>query len=187
MSGIATLTHKFVEQVKGTGAKILDTRKTTPNLRELEKYSVRCGGGKNHRMGLWDMILIKDNHIKAAGGIDKAIAKCKMQNVKCKIEVEVKNLKEFKKAISYPVDRIMLDNMSITEIKKAVEMRNQLPKLEVSGGVNLDNVREIAKTGVDYISVGAITHSAKAIDMSLEILQIQTSTQIYTDDKDKHR
>ncbi|MCK4353360.1 hypothetical protein KAW65_08150, partial [candidate division WOR-3 bacterium] len=112
---------------------------------------------------------------------------CKMQNVKCKIEVEVKNLKEFKKAISYPVDRIMLDNMSITEIKKAVEMRNQLPKLEVSGGVNLDNVREIAKTGVDYISVGAITHSAKAIDMSLEILQIQTSTQIYTDDKDKHR
>ncbi len=173
LSGIATLTNKFVERVSGTGVKILDTRKTTPGLRELEKYAVRCGGGENHRMGLSDMILIKDNHIKAVGGIREAIAKCKMQNAKYKIEVEVKNLEELDVVLDYPVNRIMLDNMSIDEIKEAIAKCKMLTAkccLEVSGGVSLENVREIAETGVDYISVGALTHSVSSIDISLMVL-----------------
>ncbi|MBI4723346.1 MAG: carboxylating nicotinate-nucleotide diphosphorylase [Candidatus Stahlbacteria bacterium] len=172
LSGVATLTSKFVEKVAGTGVKIIDTRKTIPGLRGLEKYAVKCGGGENHRMGLWDMILIKDNHIMAAGGIKEAISKCKMQNAKCKTEVEVKSLDELDEVIKYPIDRVMLDNMSITQIKEAVKkckMQNAKCKIEVSGGVNLDNVREIAEAGVGYISVGALTHSAPAIDISLKV------------------
>ncbi|MDI6840206.1 MAG: carboxylating nicotinate-nucleotide diphosphorylase [bacterium] len=174
LSGIATLTYKFVNKVKGTKVKILDTRKTTPGLRELEKYAVRCGGGYNHRFGLWDMILIKDNHIRAAGGIKEAISKIKNQISKIKVEIEVKNLSEFKEAITYPVDMIMLDNMPIKEMREAVKLakkRKSKIELEASGGINLNNVREIAKTGVDYISVGKITRSAPSIDMSLEIVK----------------
>lgn len=166
LSGIATLTRKFVERCKGTGVKILDTRKTTPGLRSLEKYAVRVGGGKNHRMGLYDMILIKDNHIIMTGGIDKAI---KRVRGKRKVEVEVKNLKEFREALRLKVKRIMLDNMGVREVKKAVEIAKGRMKLEVSGGINLKNVRKFAETGVDYISVGALTHSAKALDISMEI------------------
>ena len=180
LSGIATLTSKFVEKVKGTKVKILDTRKTTPLLRELEKYAVKCGGGHNHRMGLWDMILIKDNHIKAAGGIKEAMSKIKYQNSNTKIEIEVKNLRELDEALKCPIDIIMLDNMSIKEIKSCRDTiyrvrRNvgtnsiRAIKIEVSGGVNLNNVCQIAKTGVDYISVGALTHSAPGIDFSLGI------------------
>ncbi len=175
LSGIATLTNKFVERVSGTGVKILDTRKTTPGLRELEKYAVRCGGGENHRMRLSDMILIKDNHIKAVGGIREAMEKLKVKSSKFKVEVEVKNLEELDVVLDYPVDffRIMLDNMSVDEIKEATR-KCKMPTakccLEVSGGVNLENVREIAETGVDYISVGALTHSVSSIDMNLMVL-----------------
>ena len=179
LSGIATLTNKFVEKIAGTSAKILDTRKTTPGLRELEKHAVKCGGGENHRMGLWNMILIKDNHIKVVGGIREVISKIIPQNAgqKSRIEIEIKDLGELKEALQYPIDRVMLDNMGIPQIKEAVKIvksripntEHRTPKIEVSGGVNLNNVREIAETGIDYISVGALTHSAPAIDMSLEI------------------
>jgi nicotinate-nucleotide pyrophosphorylase (carboxylating) len=172
LSGIATLTNKFVEKVRGTKVKILDTRKTTPGLRELEKYAVQCGGGKNHRMGLWDMVLIKDNHIKVAGGIEKAISKFS-SFTQSLIEIEVKDIRDLKKALRYPINWIMLDNMSISEIKESVEIiktKDPRIRIEVSGGVKLSNVREIAETGVDYISVGALTHSAPAIDMSLKVI-----------------
>jgi nicotinate-nucleotide pyrophosphorylase (carboxylating) len=171
LSGIATLTAKFVEQVKGTNAKILDTRKTTPGLRALEKYAVRVGGGKNHRMGLFDMILIKENHIAAVGGIREAVIKVKKemeaQNLNLKIEVETRNLDELNEALELAVDRVMLDNMNISQIKKAVQLVRGRLQLEVSGGVTLKNVREIAETGVDYISIGALTHSAPALDLSV--------------------
>ena len=179
LCGIATLTRMFVEEVKGTPVKILDTRKTTPLLREIEKHAVKAGGGENHRIGLYDMILIKDNHIKAAGNIKKAISKINPsadgQKSKIRIEIEVENLEEFGEAIKFDIDRIMLDNWEIDDIKKAVVLNSQLStlnsqlKLEVSGGVTLKNVREIAKTGVDYISIGALTHSAKPIDIKLEV------------------
>lgn len=163
MSGISTLTRKFVDKIKGTKAKILDTRKTTPNLRVLEKYAVKMGGGENHRFGLFDNVLIKDNHIAISGGIKNALSKIIG-------EIEVKCIDELKEAIAYGAKRILLDNMNIDEIKEAVQIckMNNI-ETEVSGGVNLENVYEIAKTGVDYISVGALTHSARAIDISLEI------------------
>ena len=174
MSGIATLTARYVEAVRGTGARILDTRKTTPGLRTLEKYAVRCGGGENHRFGLYDMVLIKDNHIAASGGIGEAVqnAKCKMQNAKCKmpIEVEVKDQSELADALAAGVDRIMLDNMSVDEMRQAVEKVRKVSEaveIEASGGVTLEHLREIAATGVDFISVGALTHSARALDVSL--------------------
>jgi nicotinate-nucleotide pyrophosphorylase (carboxylating) len=175
LSGVATLTSQFVDKVRGTKAKILDTRKTIPGLRELEKHAVKMGGGENHRFGLYDAVLIKDNHIAAAGGIRQAVEKVKESSRgSCSwsfVEVEVENLEQLREALSCDdVDRIMLDNMSIEDIKKAVEITNGKAKLEVSGGVNLDTVRTIAETGIDYISVGALTHSAKAIDLSLEIL-----------------
>lgn len=175
MSGIASLTNKFVKKIAGTKAKILDTRKTYPGLRALSKYAVRCGGGENHRKGLWDMILIKDNHIEAVGGIEKINSKLKNQNSKLKklkTEIEVKNLKELKVALNSGIDRIMLDNMGIAQMKEAVKLARKLnPKieLEASGGVSLSNVRQIAETGVDYISIGALTHSAPAIDFSLTV------------------
>ncbi|MGB2990086.1 MAG: carboxylating nicotinate-nucleotide diphosphorylase, partial [Candidatus Zixiibacteriota bacterium] len=174
LSGIATLTAKYVEEVKGTKTKILDTRKTTPGLRVLEKYAVKAGGGKNHRMGLFDMILIKENHIKAAGGISKAIKRARSKCRKKKIEVEVRNLSEVREAIESKSDWIMLDNMRIDRMRKAVRMirsASRAIKIEASGSVNLKNVRKIALTGVDFISVGALTHSAPALDMSLMLIK----------------
>jgi nicotinate-nucleotide pyrophosphorylase (carboxylating) len=175
MSGVATLTNKFVSQVKGTKAKILDTRKTILGWRALDKLAVKIGGGENHRFGLYDMFLIKDNHIFAAGGIKQAIQLCREYNKslgrQIKIEVEVKNLLELKEAIESGVDRVMLDNFSIDSIRDAVKLVDGKAEVEVSGGVTLDRVREIAECGVDFISVGALTHSAKALDISLEIIE----------------
>ncbi|MFH0979407.1 MAG: carboxylating nicotinate-nucleotide diphosphorylase [Candidatus Roizmanbacteria bacterium] len=171
MSGIASLTHQFVELTKNTKTKILDTRKTAPGLRIFDKWAVFLGRGQNHRFGLYDMVLIKDNHIKVAGDVKKAIqlVKKNLQNRKIKIEVEVNTLNQLKEAVKQNVNIIMLDNMNLEEIKKAVSLVSGKVKLEVSGGVQLNNVLNIAKTGVDYISVGSLTHSAKALDISLEI------------------
>lgn len=171
LSGIATLTNEFVNQIRHTAAKIIDTRKTTPLWRELEKYAVRTGGGSNHRMGLYDMFLIKDNHIAAAGGITPAIRsvltyKERSQN-RCAIEVEVKNLAEVKEALQFPIQRIMLDNMNVSDMREAVNMIHHRCEVEASGGVTLESVRAIAETGVDFISVGSLTHSAPAMDLSL--------------------
>jgi len=169
LSGIATLTNQFVTAVKGTKVKILDTRKTIPGMRVLEKHAVKVGGGENHRFGLYDMVLIKSNHIKAVGGFAQAMNRAEKANRKgLKVEIETKTLAEVKTALSLNAKMIMLDNMTIAEMQKAVEMGKA--KFEASGGVNLRNVREIAKTGVDYISVGALTHSAPALDISLKIL-----------------
>lgn len=177
LSGIATLTAKYVEAVKGTRAKILDTRKTTPGLRALEKYAVACGGGQNHRMGLWDMVLIKDNHIEAAGGVSNAIRKVLgADHGRIKIEVEVQNLSQLEEALACEPDIIMLDNMNQQQMAEACRLSFVHPardqgklRLEASGKVSLDNVRQIAECGVDFISVGAITHSAPAFDFSLQL------------------
>jgi nicotinate-nucleotide pyrophosphorylase (carboxylating) len=170
LCGIATLTQKYVKAVSGTGAEILDTRKTTPGLRLLEKYAVRVGGGKNHRFGLYDGVLIKENHITAAGGIKKAVlaARSKIDHLK-KIEVEVTNLEELAQALDAGADAILLDNMSVNQVKQAVEWVNSRALLEASGGIHLEKVREYALTGVDFISVGALTHSVRAVDISLEL------------------
>jgi len=171
LSGIATGTKKFINQVKPYRVKIMDTRKTTPGLRILEKYAVRIGGGYNHRLGLDEMVLIKDNHFKIIGKI-KNLAKFKR---KYKVEIEVKNLKEFRQALNLKPDIIMLDNMRPSDIKKAVRIRNKLtlgsaPKLEVSGGITLNNVKKIASCGVEMISVGALTHSVDSVDISLDLI-----------------
>ncbi|MFH1826484.1 MAG: carboxylating nicotinate-nucleotide diphosphorylase [bacterium] len=169
LSGVATLTSQFVSKVKGTRAKVLDTRKTTPGLRALEKYAVKAGGGVNHRLGLWDEILVKDNHIEAAEGIDKALKAIKGK--KAFKVIEAGTLAQAKKAIMARVDRILLDNMNLKTLRQAVKLcRKAKIKTEASGGVNLKTVRAISKTGVDYISVGALTHSARALDISLIIL-----------------
>ncbi len=171
LSGIATLTRAFVEEVRGTKTVILDTRKTTPGWRELEKYAVRTGGGKNHRLSLSDMMLIKDNHIRIAGGIRPALKKAREKAVPgLKIEIEATNLQEVKEALEGGADLIMLDNMELEEIRKAVELVSGRVPLEVSGKVNLKTVREIALTGVDFISVGALTHSFRSADISLEFI-----------------
>ena len=173
MSGIATLTAKFVKAVEGTRARIVDTRKTTPGLRYLEKYSVRVGGGENHRFGLYDGVLIKNNHIAAAGGVAQAVERIRAANTgKLPIEVEVRNLPTLKETLLLGVDRIMLDNMAIDKVKEAVEIARGKVELEVSGGVTLETVREIAETGVDYISIGSLTHSAPALDMSLRLRRL---------------
>lgn len=169
MSGIATLTRRYVDAVAGTRVVILDTRKTAPGLRALDKWAVRLGGGSNHRMGLYDMVLIKDNHIEVAGGITEAVRRVRSHDPGLPIEVEVKNLAEFDEALTLDVDRIMLDNMSLEEMREAVRRANGRVKIEASGGVTLERVKAIAATGVDYISVGALTHSVKALDISLEI------------------
>lgn len=173
MSGIATLTNTFVEKIKHTKAKVLDTRKTVPGLRLLDKEAVKLGGGKNHRIGLFDMFLIKDNHIEIAGSITNAVEACrnfqKKKNLNLKIEVETKNLEEVKEAIACRVDIIMLDNFNTDLTRKAVELINGKCLVEASGNINIDNVKEVAETGVDYISVGALTHSVKALDISLEV------------------
>jgi nicotinate-nucleotide pyrophosphorylase (carboxylating) len=171
LSGIATLTRSFVEAVTGTRASILDTRKTTPGWRALEKYAVRVGGGKNHRMSLSDMVLIKDNHIRIAGGIPAALKKAKEKAAPgLKIEIEVTNLQEVKEALEGGADLIMLDNMGLEMIRQAVELVSGRRPLEVSGKVNLSTVRDLALTGVDFISVGALTHSFRSVDISLEFI-----------------
>lgn len=171
MSGIATLTQKFVQAIAGTKAVILDTRKTAPGLRLFDKCAVRLGGGQNHRLGLDDMALIKDNHIAAAGGITAAVARMRSYNAQslsqnCPIEVEVKNLQELQEALALQVDRIMLDNMSLESMNQAVAIAQGAIPLEASGNVNLNTVGAIAQTGVDYISVGHLTHSVSALDIS---------------------
>ena len=171
LSGIATLTAQYVAAVKGTKAKILDTRKTTPCHRFIEKYAVRMGGGVNHRFGLFDGILIKDNHIEAVGGIDKAVMLARAAHHLARIEVEVENLKDLQEALESRADIIMLDNMSIPDMTEAVKIVGGQVALEASGNVSLSNVREIAETGVDMISVGALTHSVTAADISLKIVQ----------------
>jgi nicotinate-nucleotide pyrophosphorylase (carboxylating) len=173
LSGIATLTHRFVEAVAGTGAHILDTRKTTPGLRALEKAAVAAGGGRNHRMGLHDAILVKENHVALAGGVAKAIYLARKAQPKLPIEVEVRNLDETAYALGVGADRLLLDNMDLEALRGAVRLRDENsgggegPTLEASGGVDLTTVRAIAETGVDFISIGALTHSAPSLDFSL--------------------
>lgn len=170
MCGIATLTRQFVDAVAGTEAKILDTRKTMPGLRILDKYSVRAGGGRNHRYGLYDGLLIKDNHIEAAGGIAEAVRRVRGQApLMVKIEVEVKNLAEVEEALAAGADVIMLDNMPVDAMKKAVQRIGGKALVEASGNVTLATVRAIAETGVDFISAGVLTHSARAADISLKV------------------
>jgi nicotinate-nucleotide pyrophosphorylase (carboxylating) len=172
LSGIATITGSFIEKVKGLPVRIVDTRKTTPGMRLLEKYAVTVGGGANHRFGLYDGILIKDNHIKIAGGVKQAIGLTKNAHHFLKVEVEIKNMDQLKEALDAGADVIMLDNMSVLEMKTAVmtvRAFNNKILLEASGNVNLQNVRDIAETGVDIISIGALTHSARAVDISMKI------------------
>ena len=169
MSGIATLTRRYVDAIKGTNAKIADTRKTTPGLRAFEKYAVRCGGGQNHRTGLFDAVLIKDNHIVAAGGLSRAIEAARASAGRMvKIEVEVDTLDQLREVLNHKVDAVLLDNMSPAQLKEAVALVAGRCLTEASGGVNLDTVRAIAETGVDMISVGALTHSAPVLDLGLD-------------------
>jgi nicotinate-nucleotide pyrophosphorylase (carboxylating) len=170
LSGIATLTARFVEAVKGTGTTILDTRKTTPGLRSLEKYAVRMGGGRNHRMNLSDGILIKDNHLALAGDLKAAVQHARKKAPRgFTVEVETTCMKEIKAALLAQADIILLDNMTIPRLKEAVLLIDGQATTEASGGVHLNNVREIASTGVDFISIGALTHSAPAVDMNMDI------------------
>jgi len=176
LSGIATLTHKFVESVKGLPVRIVDTRKTTPGIRALEKYAVRVGGGCNHRFGLFDGILIKDNHINVVGNIRKAIKMAKKNSHHMlKIEVEAKSLREVRDALSEGAHIIMLDNMSIRDIRQSVNLirgKNPHVIIEASGNMNLKNIRAVAETGVDLISIGALTHSAVAVDISMKVIPV---------------
>lgn len=173
MSGIATMTRRYVKQLEGTHTRVLDTRKTTPGMRMLEKEAVRIGGGVNHRIGLFDMILLKDNHVDFAGGIDKAIHRakeyCKEKGKDLKIEIEVRNLDELQQVLDLGgVDRIMFDNFTPELTRKAVEMVGGRYETESSGGITFDTLRQYAETGVDFISVGALTHSVKGLDMSFK-------------------
>lgn len=173
MSGIATMTHRYVERVKGTGCHILDTRKTTPGMRILEKQAVKIGGGMNHRIGLFDMILLKDNHIDFAGGIVNAIDRChkylEEKGLDLKIEIEVRDFDELQQVLDHGgVDRVMLDNFTPADTKKAVALINHRFEVESSGGITYDTIRDYAEQGVDFISVGALTHSVKGLDMSFK-------------------
>ena len=170
MSGIATLTRQFVDAIRGTNAVLIDTRKTAPGLRPIDKISVRHGGGQNHRFGLYDMVLIKNNHIDYAGSLSGAIRQAREKSNALAIEVEARNIQEVQAALDLGVKQILLDNMSIAELRQAVALIAGRAKSEASGNVTLTNVREIAETGVDFISVGALTHSAKAFDVSLRLL-----------------
>jgi len=188
LSGIASLTRRFVEEVRGTGAVILDTRKTTPGLRFLEKFAVKAGGGENHRLALWDMYLVKDNHIRAAGGITAAIDRiARTRQADLLLEVEVESLDQLADALRPEVDRILVDNRTPDEVRQAVELvdrwcaghpsesprrtpdAKRWPQVEVSGGITLETARRYAETGVDFLSVGALTHSAPALNLNLEI------------------
>ena len=173
MSGIATMTNKYVERLKGTNTHVLDTRKTTPGLRMLEKQAVKIGGGMNHRIGLFDMILLKDNHIDFAGGIANAINRCheylREKGLDLKIEIEVRNFDELRQAMECGgINRIMLDNFSVADTRKAVEMVAGRFETESSGGITFDTIRDYAECGIDFISVGALTHSVKGLDMSFK-------------------
>ncbi|MGH9806722.1 MAG: carboxylating nicotinate-nucleotide diphosphorylase, partial [Terriglobia bacterium] len=169
LSGIATLTARFVAAVEGTKARIACTRKTTPNLRAFEKYAVRVGGGINHRFGLYDAVLVKDNHIAAAGGIANALKMIRARiGHLVKIEVEVETLRQLEEALRYPIDAVLLDNMDVETMKTAVNLVKGRVVTEASGGVTLETVGEIARTGVDVISVGALTHAPRSLDSSLE-------------------
>ena len=171
MSGIATMTSEYVAAIENFKTKILDTRKTLPGFRLLDKYSVKMGGGINHRMGLYDLVMIKDNHIKVAGSISEAVENIRHKLKKqIKIEVETKNLSEVKEALNAGVDIIMLDNMTIESMIEAVKLVNKKAALEASGSINLMNIKQFAQTGVDFISIGALTHSIKAFDISQYIL-----------------
>jgi nicotinate-nucleotide pyrophosphorylase (carboxylating) len=191
LSGVATLTRRYVDAVAGTGATILDTRKTTPGLRFLEKFAVKCGGGENHRLALWDMYLVKDNHIRASGGLSAALDRItRTRQGDLLLEVEVESLDQLREALRPDVDRILVDNQPVADVKRAVEevdrwckshppdsprMRpgaKRWPEVEVSGGLKLDNIRSYAETSADYLSVGALTHSAPALDVSLEIEEV---------------
>lgn len=170
LSGIATLTNQYVEKIRGSRARVADTRKTTPGLRALEKYAVKVGGGSNHRMGLYDGILIKDNHIAACGGIREAVSRAKLDAPHTiKVEVEVPDLNGVRDAVDAGADIIMLDNMSIEDMREAVRMIAGRALVEASGNVTLENISDVAFTGVDIISVGALTHSATAVDVSMRI------------------
>ena len=175
MSGIATMTHRYVERLQGTKTRVLDTRKTTPGMRMLEKQAVKIGGGVNHRIGLFDMILLKDNHVDFAGGIANAIHRCheylEEKGLKLKIEIEVRNFDELQQVLDCQgVDRIMLDNFSVEDTKKAVEIIGGRYETESSGGLTIDTIRDYAECGVDFVSVGALTHSVKGLDMSFKAL-----------------
>lgn len=170
LSGIATATRRYVNAVAGTKAEIVDTRKTTPGMRMFEKYAVRMGGGRNHRFGLFDAVMIKENHIRAAGGISPAVSAAQRQAPHtAKIEVETESLREVKEALQAGTDIIMLDNMTPSEMEEAVRTIDRRASVEASGGITLENVRQTAETGVDWISVGALTHSVKALDLSLYV------------------
>jgi nicotinate-nucleotide pyrophosphorylase (carboxylating) len=169
LCGVATLTQDFVEAVAGTGARITDTRKTTPGLRQLEKYAVRCGGGVNHRFGLDDAILIKDNHVAACGSVGEAVRRAKaFAGHLVKVEVEVDSLVQLQEALAHDPDVVMLDNFNLQDMREAVRIADGRVTLEASGGVTLETVRAIAETGVDVISVGALTHSARVLDIGLD-------------------
>ena len=168
LSGIATLTRRYVDAIEGTGTAVLDTRKTTPGLRELEKYAVACGGGRNHRFGLDDAVLVKDNHLRAAGSVSAAVELVRAATA-LPIEVECDTLDQVAEALAVGVDAILLDNMSLDQLREAVDLTGGRARLEASGGVTLDTIRAIAETGVDEISVGALTHSARSLDVSLEL------------------
>ncbi len=176
MSGIATLTRRYVDTITGTRAKIADTRKTTPGMRAFEKYAVRCGGGQNHRTGLFDAVLIKDNHIVAAGGLKRAIEAARGRaGHMVKIEVEVDTLAQLDELLGYKVDAVLLDNMTTAQLREAVARVDGRCVTEASGGVSLETVRGIAETGVDMISVGALTHSARVLDLGLDFRSSKTS------------
>ena len=173
MSGIATMTNKYVKLIEGTGAHVLDTRKTTPGMRMLEKQAVKIGGGVNHRIGLFDMILLKDNHVDFAGGIENAIDRChhylNEKGLDLKIEIEVRNFDELQQVLDKGgVNRIMLDNFTVADTKKAVDIINHRFEVKSSGGITFDTIRSYAEQGVDFISVGALTHSVKGLDMSFK-------------------
>jgi nicotinate-nucleotide pyrophosphorylase (carboxylating) len=176
MSGVATITRQFVEAVSGTKARILDTRKTVPGLRVMDKYGVRCGGGQNHRLDLSDGVLIKNNHIALAGGIVPALERAHRNRRGAQpIEIEVRSLAEMEQALAHGAEALLLDGMSVDDVRKAVEYCAKLDKripVECAGGINLENVRAYAETGVDFISVGALTHSAQAVDMSLRVMLV---------------
>jgi nicotinate-nucleotide pyrophosphorylase (carboxylating) len=170
LCGIASLTRRFVELVDGTGTAVLDTRKTTPGLRALERYAVRCGGGRNHRDGLYDAILVKENHLRLAGGIADAVAALNAHANGLPVEVEAETIDQVREALDAGVTRILLDNMAPTEVAAAVAVADGRAELEASGGISLATVRSYAETGVNYISVGALTHSARSLHVSLEVL-----------------
>ncbi len=169
LSGTATTTRRYVDRITGTGAQVLDTRKTLPGLRLAQKYAVSCGGGSNHRIGLYDMVLIKENHIIAAGSILNAVKTARRLSPKLEVEVEVENLEQLDQALQAGVERVLLDNMSLKTLRQAVTLNSGRAQLEASGGITFDNIREVAETGVDFISVGALTKDVQAVDLSMRI------------------